>query len=322
MTLAVSFQDVRDAAARLAGHAHRTPVLTSRTADEQLGARLFFKCENLQRIGAFKFRGGYNAIARLDDAQRRRGVLAFSSGNHAQAIALAARLQGVAATILMPADAPAAKMAATRDYGAEVVTYDRMTQDREALARALADERGLSLIPPYDHPDVIAGQGTAALELFEEVPALDKLVVCVGGGGLVSGCALAAAGMAPGCEVHGVEPEAGNDVQQSLRAGRIVTIDVPRTIADGAQTTHAGVLTFPIIQAHVRDVLTVTDAQLVETMRFFAERMKLVVEPTGCLAAAAVLQRVLDVKGARVGIIVSGGNVDLARFSSLLAGGA
>ncbi|MFT4103749.1 MAG: threo-3-hydroxy-L-aspartate ammonia-lyase [Burkholderiaceae bacterium] len=320
MTLAVSFQDVRDAAARLAGHARRTPVMTSRTADERLGARLFFKCENLQRIGAFKFRGGYNAIARLDDAQRGRGVLAFSSGNHAQAIALAARLQRVVATILMPADAPASKIAATRDYGAEVVTYDRMTQDREALARALADERGLTLIPPYDHPDVIAGQGTAALELFEDVPALDKLVVCVGGGGLISGCALAAAGMAPGCEVHGVEPEAGNDVQQSLRAGRIVTIPVPRTIADGAQTTHAGALTFPIIRAHVRDVLTVTDAQLVATMRFFAERMKLVVEPTGCLAAAAVLQRVLDVRGARVGIIVSGGNVDLIRYASLLAG--
>ncbi|MFT3800069.1 MAG: threo-3-hydroxy-L-aspartate ammonia-lyase [Burkholderiaceae bacterium] len=320
MTLAVSFQDVRDAAARLAGHAHRTPVLSSRTADERLGARLFFKCENLQRIGAFKFRGGYNAIARLDDAQRRRGVLAFSSGNHAQAIALAARLQRVAATILMPADAPASKIAATRGYGAEVVTYDRMTQDREALARALADERGLTLIPPYDHPDVIAGQGTAALELFEDVPALDKLVVCVGGGGLISGCALAAAGMAPDCEVYGVEPEAGNDVQQSLRAGRIVTIPVPRTIADGAQTTHAGELTFPIIRSHVRDVLTVTDAQLVATMRFFAERMKLVVEPTGCLAAAAVLQRVLDVRGARVGIIVSGGNVDLIRYASLLAG--
>lgn len=319
MDLAVSFDDVKAAAGRLAGHAHRTPVMTSQTADALAGARLFFKCENLQRMGAFKFRGGFNAISRLADAQRRRGVLAFSSGNHAQAVALASRLLGVKATILMPADAPAMKIAATRGYGAEVITYDRMTQDREALARTLAEERGAELIPPYDHPDVMAGQGTAALELFEEVGPLDALLVCLGGGGLLSGCATAAAELAPDCRVIGVEPEAGNDVQQSLARGEIVTIPVPLTIADGAQTTHAGRLTFPVIQRKVERVVTVSDAQLVRTMRFFAQTMKLIVEPTGCLAAAAALDRVVDLPGGRIGVIVSGGNVDLARFSQLLA---
>ncbi len=321
MTLAVSFDDVRAAAQRLAGHAHRTPVLTSRTANAAAGAQLFFKAEHLQRMGAFKFRGAFNAISRLNDAQRARGVLAFSSGNHAQAIALSARELGTGATIVMPSDAPAIKLAATRGYGARVVTYDRMTENRETLSRRLADEQGLTLIPPFDHVDVIAGQGTAALELFEEVGPLDFLFVCLGGGGLLAGCATAAAGMAPGCRVFGVEPLAGNDVQLSLIAGTPVTIPVPVTIADGAQTTRVGDLTFPIIRQRVEGVLTVTDDELVTTMRFFAERMKQVVEPTGCLAAAAVLQGRVDVAGARVGIIVSGGNVDLASFARLTAAG-
>lgn len=325
-SLPVTWPDVAAAAQRLAGHAHRTPVLRSATADAATGAKLFFKAENLQRMGAFKFRGAFNAIARLTPGQRARGVLAFSSGNHAQAIALSARIQGVRATILMPADAPAIKLAATRGYGAEVITYDRMTQDREALSRQLAAERGAVLIPPYDHPDVIAGQGTAAQELIEDAGHLDFLFVCLGGGGLLSGCAIAARELSPGVRIFGVEPEAGNDVQQSLAAGRIVSIPVPRTIADGAQTQHAGELTFPIIRALVDGVLTVSDAQLVDAMRFFAERMKLVVEPTGCLAAAAVLGGAasaagLDLAGARVGVVVSGGNVDLARFAQLVSAG-
>lgn len=314
------FADVRLAASRLAGVAHRTPVLRSATADAITGAQLFFKCENLQRMGAFKFRGAYNAIAALDDIGRRAGVLAFSSGNHAQAIALAARLLGVKATIVMPADAPAAKLAATRGYGGEVVTYDRFTEDREAISNRLAAERGLTLIPPYDHAEVIAGQGTAAMELLEDVGPLDALFVCLGGGGLLSGSLLAASAMAPGCAVFGVEPEAGDDARQSLRAGRIVTIPVPKTIADGAMTTHLGRLTFPIIRDHVRDILTVSDARLVEQMRFFAERMKIVVEPTGCLAAAAAFDAARAWQGKRVGVIVSGGNVDLAAYARYLAG--
>ncbi len=317
MTLAVSYDDVAAAAQRLAGVAHRTPVLTSRTANDIAGAELFFKCENFQRMGAFKFRGGYNAIARLSDEARRRGVMAFSSGNHAQAIALASKLLGVRATILMPSDAPVIKVNATRGYGAEVITYDRMTEDREILAGRIARERDLTLIPPFDHPDVIAGQGTCTKELIEEVGPLDSLFVCVGGGGLIGGCALAASALAPGCKVMGVEPEAGNDVQQSFAKGEIVTIPVPRTIADGAQTTHAGRLTFPIIRRHVHAILTASDPQLVETMKFFASRMKIIVEPTGCLAAAVVLHKTIDVRGHRVGVIVSGGNVDpvaLARF--------
>ena len=320
MTLPVTFDDVRAAAGRLAGHAHRTPVLRSRSADAHTGAELFFKAEHLQRMGAFKFRGAFNAIAGLSDDARRRGVLAFSSGNHAQAIALSAREQGSHATIVMPADAPPVKLAATRGYGAEVITYDRFSEDREAIARRLAGERGLALIPPFDHVDVIAGQGTAALELIEQTGPLDVLLVCVGGGGLLAGCATAARGLAPACRVIGVEPAAGNDVQQSLAAGRPVTIGVPRTIADGAQTTRVGDLTFPIIRDEVEAIVTVTDQQLVDTMRFFAQRMKQVVEPTGCLAAAAALEKVVDLRGARAGVIVSGGNVDLASFARLIAG--
>ncbi|GJD44677.1 L-threo-3-hydroxyaspartate ammonia-lyase [Methylobacterium cerastii] len=315
-----TFADVARAAERIAGVAHRTPVLTSRTADERTGASLFFKAENLQRAGAFKFRGAYNAIAALDEDARARGVIAYSSGNHAQAIALASRILNVPATIVMPEDAPAMKVAATQGYGAEVVRYDRYTQDRVALGRTLAEARGLTLIPPYDHPDVIAGQGTLALELIEETGPLDMLVVCLGGGGMLSGCALVAAERAPGCLVVGVEPEAGDDGQQSFRAGRIVTIPVPRTIADGAQTTFLGSMTFPIIQERVADIVTVTDDELVATMRFFAERMKLVVEPTGCLAAAAVMHGRLDVRGKRVGVVISGGNIDLASFARHVAG--
>jgi threonine dehydratase len=312
------FGDVVAAAARLDGVAHRTPVLTSRTADAMSGARLFFKCENLQRAGAFKFRGAYNAIAALPDARRRAGVVAYSSGNHAQAIAYAASLLKVPAVIVMPADAPASKVAATRGYGGEVVHYDRYTEDREAIGRRIAAERGLTLIPPYDHRDVIAGQGTAARELLEEVDGLDVLVACLGGGGLTGGCALAAEGTAPSCEVWGVEPEAGNDAQRSLAEGRIVHIDVPRTIADGAQTQHLGELTFAILRRRGVKVATVPDDALARTMRFFAERMKLVVEPTGALAAAAVLGGAIPVAGRRVGVIVSGGNVDVARYAALL----
>ncbi|WP_342110312.1 threo-3-hydroxy-L-aspartate ammonia-lyase [Methylobacterium sp. SI9] len=317
-----TYADVARAADRIAGVAHRTPVLTSRTADAMTGAKLFFKAENLQRAGAFKFRGAYNAISALSEAERARGVITFSSGNHAQAIALASRLLGAPATIIMPADAPAAKIEGTRGYGAEVILYDRYSQDREALGRSIAEPRGLTLIPPFNHPDVIAGQGTLAQELIETVGDLDMLVACLGGGGQLAGCALAAAELSPGCRVIGVEPEAGNDGQRSFRDGTIVTIPVPRTIADGAQSTALGPLTFAIIRSHVAEIVTVTDDQLVETMRFFASRMKIVVEPTGCLAAAAVLHGLVDVKDKRVGVVISGGNVDLATFARLTAGAA
>jgi threonine dehydratase len=318
MDLSINYADIQAAAARLAGTAHRTPVATSRTANQRTGAELFFKCENLQRMGAFKFRGAYNALSQFTPEQRRAGVVAFSSGNHAQAIALSGRLLGIPATIVMPNDAPLMKVDATRGYGAEVQLYNRYKEDREAIGRKLADERGMTLIPPFDHPHVMAGQGTAALELIEDAGSLDVLLVCVGGGGLISGCAVAAKHALPQCRVIGVEPEAGNDAQQSLRRGEIVHIEVPQTIADGAQTQAPGRFTFPVIRALVDDVLTVTDRQLVLTMRFFAERMKMVVEPTGCLAAAAVLESMLDVRGQRVGIIISGGNVDVDRYAELL----
>ena len=325
MTLPITLQDIRAAADRLAGVAHKTPVLTSRLANERAGTQLFFKCENLQRVGAFKFRGAYNALAQFDAAQRRAGVIAFSSGNHAQAIALAARLLDIPSVIVMPADAPPGKLAATRTYqegrrGSEVVLYDRYREDREAIGRRIASERGMTLIPPYDHPHVMAGQGTAALELIQEVGTLDALLVCVGGGGLVSGSAVAAQGLLPGVAVYGVEPAAGNDVQQSLARGEIVRIAVPDTIADGAQTQAPGRLTFEVMRACLRGVLTVSDAQLITAMRFFAEHMKLVVEPTGCLAAAAALDRVIDLRGQRVGIIVSGGNVDRVRYGHWISG--
>ncbi|HEU5295423.1 MAG TPA: threo-3-hydroxy-L-aspartate ammonia-lyase [Burkholderiaceae bacterium] len=326
MTLPITLQDIRAAADRLAGVAHKTPVMTSRLADERAGATLFFKCENLQRVGAFKFRGAYNALAQFSPEQRRAGVIAFSSGNHAQAIALAARLLDMPSVIVMPTDAPPGKLAATRAYqqgqrGSEVVLYERYREDREAIGRRIGAERGMTLVPPFDHPHVMAGQGTAALELIEQVGGLDALLVCVGGGGLVSGCAVAALGLQPAIAVYGVEPEAGNDVQQSFARGEIVKIAVPDTIADGAQTQAPGRLTFDVIRACVRGVLTVSDAQLVDAMQFFAGQMKLVVEPTGCLAAAAAFGRAIDLRGQRVGVILSGGNVDLMRYGRWLAGG-
>jgi threonine dehydratase len=316
-----TYADVVAAAARLDGRAHRTPVLRSRHIDALLGAEVVFKCENFQRSGAFKFRGAYSALSRFTDAQRRAGVVAFSSGNHAQAIALSAQLLGMPATIVMPHDSPPVKLAATRGYGAEVVIYDRFAEDREAIGRRLADDRGMTLIPPFDHPDVIAGQGTATRELIEEVGPLDALFTPMGGGGLVSGAALAARALSPRCAVYGVEPEAGNDGQRSVRAGEIVHIATPRTIADGAQTQHLGELTFAIIRREIADVLTASDAQLVDAMRLFAERLKIVVEPTGCLGFAAARQAAAAVRGKRVGIVLSGGNVDLVRYAELLAGG-
>jgi len=317
-----TYDDVVAAAARLDGHVHRTPALRSRTADALVGAELIFKCENFQRSGSFKFRGAFNALSQLAPAARRAGVVAFSSGNHAQAIALSAKLLGIPATIVMPHDTPAIKLAATRGYGAEVVIYDRFTEDREAIGGRLAAERGMTLIPPFNHPHVIAGQGTATKELIEDTGPLDYLFVCMGGGGLVSGSALAARALSPRCKIYGVEPEAGNDGQQSFRSGAIVHIATPKTIADGAQTQHMGELTFAIVRRELEDVVTVTDAQLVEALRFFAERMKMVVEPTGCLSFAAVRHAGLPVRGKRVGIVISGGNVDLARYAELLASGA
>lgn len=317
-TLQVTYEDVAAAAQRLQGVAHRTPVANSHQADALAGAQVFFKCENLQRIGAFKFRGAYNAVSQIPSAVRARGVVTHSSGNHAQAIALAAKLSGIPAVIVMPKDAPASKLAATRGYGAEIVPYDRETGNREEIAEAIALERGMTLIPPYDHPHVVAGQGTAAKELLEETGALDYLFVCLGGGGLLSGCAIAAHALSPGCKVIGVEPEAGNDGQLSFRAKSIVEIAVPDTIADGARTTHVGQVNLPIMLEYVHDVITVTDAELIWAMRFFAERMKLVVEPTGCLAAAAVFTRKLDIAGKRVGVILSGGNVDLPVLAKYL----
>lgn len=318
MTDLPTYADVERAAARLKGVAHHTPALSSATANRRTGASLVFKPENLQRMGAFKFRGGYNAIANLSEAQKKAGVLTYSSGNHAQAIAYAGQLLGVPTTIIMPEDAPAAKVAATEGYGGTVIRYDRYTQDRLALGAELASERGLTVIPPYDHRDVIAGQGTATKELIEDAGPLDILLVCLGGGGLLAGAALAAKALSPGCRIFGVEPEAGNDGQQSLRKGEIVKIGVPKTIADGAQTAYLGDLTFPIIQREVEDILTVSDAELVDAMRFFAERMKLVVEPTGCLAATAAFTGKVDLTGKRVGVIISGGNVDLASFARFI----
>lgn len=314
-----TFDDVIAASKRIEGHAHRTPVLTSRTVDDELGAQVFFKCENFQRTGAFKFRGAFNALSKFNERQRKAGVVTYSSGNHAQAIALSARLLGIPATIVMPHDAPSMKVTATKGYGGNVVIYDRYKEDREEIGRNFAEKHGMTLIPPYDHPDVIAGQGTAAKELFEEVGSLDTLFVCLGGGGLLSGSALSARAMSPQCKVYGVEPVAGNDGQQSFRSGSIVHIETPKTIADGAQTQHLGHYTFNVIQHTVNDILTATDEELVDCMRFFASRMKIVVEPTGCLGFAAARQMKSQLKGKRVGVLVSGGNVDIARFCELLA---
>ncbi len=315
----LQFLDIQQAAQRIKGVAHRTPTLTSKTANEIAGAKLFFKCENLQRIGAFKFRGAYNALCQFSEEQRRRGVLTYSSGNHAQAIALSARLLEIPAVIIMPEDAPEAKVRATKGYGAEILTYNRYTESREDIGQRLATEKGMALIPPYDHPDVICGQGTAAMELFEDVGELDVLLVCLGGGGLLAGSALAAAGLSPQCKVIGVEPETGNDGQKSLRKGEIVHIAVPDTLADGAKTTHVGQHNFTVIQRYVDDIVTVADNQLIATMRFFAERMKMIVEPTGCLAAAAALHHVYPIAGKKIGVLVSGGNVDLSVLAQLFS---
>ena len=308
----VTFADVAAAHERIKPYARRTPVLTSATIDALTGARVHFKCENFQRMGAFKFRGAYNALAQLSPAQRKQGVVAFSSGNHAQAVALAGRLLGVPAVIVMPTDAPQVKLAATRGYGAEVVSYDASNEDRAKIAETLAAERGLTLIPPFDHPHILAGQGTAAKELIEETGPLDILMVPCGGGGLLSGCSIAARHLSPRCRVIGVEPAAGDDGLRAFRSGKLETIRLPDTIADGARTTCLGKITFALIRKNVDDFLTVTDEELLQWMFFLWERMKIVVEPTGALAAAALLQGKIDAQGRKVGIVISGGNVDLA----------
>ncbi len=320
LPVGVAYTDIEAAARRLEGVAHRTPVATSRQFDELAGCRAYFKCENLQRMGAFKFRGAYNALAALDAGARSRGVVAFSSGNHAQAVALAGRILGIRATIVMPADAPQVKVAATRGYGAEVVFYDRAAgESREAAAERISREKGATVIPPFDHPLVIAGQGTAAKELLEDTGPLDYLFVCTGGAGLLSGCAVAARHLAPEIRVVGVEPAAGDDAARSFRTRTLQRVDNPITIADGARTQSLGAITFPLVLRHVHDIITVTDAQIVEAMRFLWERMKLVVEPTGALAAAGVLSGAIDVRERRVGIVLSGGNVDLKAMASLFA---
>jgi threonine dehydratase len=307
-----SYDDVAAAARRLEGHAHVTPVLSSRTLDERLGATVFLKAENLQRGGAFKFRGAFNALSRLPDDARARGVIAYSSGNHAQAIALAGRQLRVPITVVMPRDAPAAKRAATAGYGARLVPYDPATQKREEVARAIQEREGLTLVPPFDHADVIAGQGTAARELFDATGELDVLLVPCGGGGLLSGSALAARRLSPGCRVIGVEPAAGDDATRSFHSGTLQSVRDPKTIADGARTPSLGALTFPLIRQNVDDMVTVTDADLVRTMHFLWERMKVIVEPTGALGLAAAYCGVREVAGKRVGVVLSGGNVDLA----------
>jgi threo-3-hydroxy-L-aspartate ammonia-lyase len=314
----VRYADILAAAERLAGHAQRTPVLTSRTVNERTGADVFFKCENFQRIGAFKFRGAYNAMSRLAPEERKRGVLAYSSGNHAQAVALAGKLLGIRVVIVMPADAPAVKIEATRGYGAEIVLYDRHKEVREEVAERTARERGLAMIPPFNHPHVIAGQGTAAKELIEDAGPLDYLFVPCSGGGLISGCAIAAAALSPGCKVIGVEPEAGDDATRSFKTKTLQSCHNPDTIADGARTHALGSITFPLVLRYVHDMVTVSDAELARAMFYLWERMKIVVEPTGALGAAGLFERGLPVAGKRVGVILSGGNVDLKQACRLL----
>jgi threonine dehydratase len=307
--LRVTYEDVAKAHERIRGVAHKTPVLTSGVTDARVGAKLFFKAENLQRMGAFKFRGAYNALSQLDAPEKRQGVLAFSSGNHAQAVALAGKLLGIKTVIVMPENAPKVKLQATRGYGAEVVTY-RMDEDRETVANRVAKERGMVTIPPFNHPHIVAGQGTAAKELIEETGPLDMLLVPCGGGGLLSGCAIAAKQLAPNCRVIGVEPAKGDDVTQSFRSGQIVKIPVPDTIADGARTQAPGTITFPLVQRYVNEMVTVTDEELLPAMFWLWERMKIVVEPTGALGFAAAFHGKVPAKG-RIGVVLSGGNVDL-----------
>jgi threonine dehydratase len=294
----------------------RTPVVTSRTVNARTGADVFFKCENLQRAGAFKFRGAYNVMSQLAEPERRRGIVAFSSGNHAQAVALAGQVLGIPRVIVMPCDAPAVKAAATADYGAEIVLYDREADDREAIGRRVAADRGLTLVPPFDHPDVIAGAGTAAFELLEEAGPLDLLLVPCGGGGLLAGSALSAAALAPACRVIGVEPAAGDDATRSFHTGRLHTVVNPRTVADGARTASLGTITFPLVRALVADMVTVTDVALLRSMFFLWERLKLVIEPTGALGAAALLEGVIDARSRRVGVVLSGGNVDFSQTAA------
>lgn len=314
----ITFDDILKARDRIKGVAHRTPVLTSHQFNEQAGCEVYFKAENLQRAGAFKFRGAYNKIASLTDEERRRGILAYSSGNHAQAVALAARLFGVPAVIVMPQDAPAPKVAATRGYGAEVIFYDRYRENREAVGERICRERGMTLVPPFDDYLIMAGQGTAALELLEEVPEMDFLLTPCSGNGLLAGSAVAAKHLRPSIRLFGVEPEAGNDTWQSFRKGERVEIPVPQTIADGLQTPSPGKLTFPIVRELVADILLVSDDELIATMRFMLERMKVLVEPSGAAAAAAVYHRKFDFTGQRVGVILSGGNVDLAKLADYI----
>jgi threonine dehydratase len=313
----VTYDDVARAHERIKAEAHRTPVLSSATVNALTGASVFFKPENLQRMGAFKFRGAYNALSQLSAEEKKRGVVAFSSGNHAQAVALAGRMLGVPRVIVMPADAPNVKVVATRGYGAEVVLYEKH-QDREEVAGKISSERGLSLIPPYDHPHIVAGQGTAAKELFEDAGPLDLLLVPCGGGGLLSGCAIAARHLSPGCRVIGVEPAAGDDATRSFRTKTLQTVKNPDTIADGARTPSLGKVTFPLVMRYVDDMLTVTDAELLKSMFFLWERMKIVVEPTGALAACALLEKKVEARGKRVGVLLSGGNVDLAWAARML----
>ena len=321
MPLPVTFEDVRAARARIAGHVHRTPVLTSRQLDALIGARLFFKCELFQRVGAFKARGAFSRLTLLTAAERAAGVVAFSSGNHAQAVALAARELGVAATIVMPRDAPAAKVAATRGYGARVLLYDRAEESREEIARRIVEEEGAVLVPPFDDDRVIAGQGTLGLELLEEVPELEVVVTPCGGGGLLSGVAVAARGLAPAIRLWGVEPEEGDDMRRSLAAGEPVSIPVPNTIADALQTTRPAERTLAIVGALCEGIVTASDLELRRAMALLASRLKLVVEPGGAAAFAALLHgRVPGVEGRRVGVVLSGGNVDLARFGELVSG--
>ena len=317
--MSVTFADIQAAAARLAGVANRTPVVTSRTFDARAGAQVFFKCENLQRGGAFKFRGAYNTICQLSEEQRRRGVVSFSSGNHAQGVALAARLLGTPAVIVMPNDAPAVKLAATRGYGAEVVLYDRAEQKREAIARQLAEERGLALVPPFDHPHIIAGQGTAALELLTDVPDLDALIVPIGGGGLISGCSIAAHALRSGIRVIGVEPDTANDSYLSLQKGERVSTPQSHSIADGLLPTAPGEITFTIMQQHLESIVLVSDEQMVEAVRFLLTRMKILVEPSGAAPAAALMSgAVPGVTGRKVGVVLSGGNIDPLRQTQIL----
>ncbi|BAT51738.1 Pyridoxal-5'-phosphate-dependent enzyme, beta subunit [Nostoc sp. NIES-3756] len=310
----VSINDIQAAGQRLAGVAHRTPVLTSRTVNDRTDSEVFFKCENFQRTGAFKFRGAYNALAQLSPAQKEKGVLTFSSGNHGQAIALAGKLLNIPTTIVMPDDAPTVKQTATKSYGAEVILYNRQQTNREELAQNLASDRALTLIPPYDHPHVIAGQGTAALELVQEVGELDLLLVCCGGGGLISGCAIAAKALLPNVRVIGVEPTLADDATRSFYTKTLQTVTNTNTIADGARTPSLGKITFPLVLQYVDDMVTVSEQAIINTMFFIWERMKIVVEPTGVLAAAALLEDIVTAPGKKIGVIISGGNVDLAQF--------